>query len=158
MGLAAKPVVRRSEGYIVVGDDADGSTVKIYTNSQGVKVTDRLIKASAVAHGEAGQLVLYAGNGVSPFYDGQGADAAGGVSVASPGSVAYAGTLSDSTSSEAQSLAVRSGGVRIMSVNPGGTTDGGWVYLTGQIVNYIGEYYSYDLSSPQFSMLQRPGT
>ena len=145
--LSAKPIVsiNAEEGYIVVGDDNSDSAVKVYTNA-AVKPKDRLIRLTAVVHSEGGQLTLYAGNGVYPFFDCQGADAAGGVSVASPGSAAYAGTLRDPASTTMQSAGVMSsGGIGIMSVNPPETTDGSWCYMTGCVVTSVGRYYSYDI-------------
>jgi len=137
--LSAKPIAGVGEGCILVGDDNSDSIVKVYTNV-AVNPKDRIIKLTGVVHSEGGRLCLYAGNGVSPYYDAQGLDAAGGVSVASPGSVAYVATLSDLGSSRASSS-----GARIMSVGAPSSSDGSWVYLTGQVVSYIGHYYSYDI-------------
>ncbi len=39
-----------------------------------------------------------------------------------------------------------SAGVRTMSVSSPSTSDGNWVYLTGQVVTFIGQYYSYGIS------------
>lgn len=71
IALTCKPVVNVGEGFIVVGDDSDNSMVKVYTNAE-VKLTDRVVALSGVAHSEDGRLVVYAGAGPSPFYDFQG--------------------------------------------------------------------------------------
>lgn len=126
---------------IVVGDDNSDAVVKVFTNAT-VKPTDRLIKLTAVVHSENGRLVLYGGNGPSPYFDPQGVG--GGLSVASVGTVAYAATLSDSGAAGEESQ----GGYSIMSVSSPTTSDGSWVYLTGQIVNYVGTYYSYAIPTP----------
>lgn len=148
--LSAKPIVsvNAEAGYIVVGDDNSDLTIKVYTNAN-VKPKDRVIKLTAVVHSEGGQLTLYAGSGVYPYFDSQGLDAAGGVSTASPGSTAYAGTLRDAASSTMQSArAMSSNSISIMSVNPPGTNDGSWCYMTGRVVTSVGRYYSYDISPP----------
>ena len=135
--LACKPVVSVGDGFIVIGDDSDNSVVKAYTNA-AVKPTDRVISLSGTVHSEDGRLVIYAGAGPSPFYDFQGTG--GGVSVASIGSVAYAGALSDPGT---RPSGVMSAGVRTMSVSSPSSSDDSWVYLTGQVVTYVGHYYSH---------------
>lgn len=147
--LSAKPITGIGEGYVTVGDDNSESAVRVYTNL-AVKSRDRLIKLKAVVHSEAGQLCLYAGAGQAPFFDAQGLDAAGSISVASPGTVAYAGTLRDTTPNEAQASAMRSSGVSAMSLDNPTSMDGTWVYLTGQVVTGIGKYYTYDRAGHGF--------
>lgn len=44
--LAAKPIlsVNAAEDYIIVGDDATSSTVRVYTNASDIKLGDRIIR------------------------------------------------------------------------------------------------------------------
>ncbi|MHB9036319.1 MAG: Ig-like domain-containing protein [Armatimonadota bacterium] len=142
--LACRPIVSVGDGYILVGDDNSDSVVKIYTNVE-VKSTDRIIKLTGVTHSEAGRMVLYAGAGPSPYFDGQ-SSCAGGVSFASVGSVAYASTLNDAASASISAMS----GVRVMSVSTPSSSDGSWVYLTGQVVTYVGQYYSYAIANPDW--------
>ena len=145
--LSAKPIVNinSGEGYIEVGDDNSDSTIKVYTKI-AVKPRDRLIRLTGIVHSEGGQPVLYSGNGDPRFFDSQGLDAGSSILVASPGGVAYAASLRDTTPSEARSAVLRSSGVSTMSVHSPTTPDGSWIYLTGQVVTAVGNYYSYDMA------------
>ena len=134
--LACKPVVSVGDGFMVVGDDTSAARVKVYTNAT-VKPDDRIIKLSGVMHTQDSRPVIYADTGPAPYFDPQGPG--GGVWVASPGSAAYAATLPDAGSPDSGH------GVSLASVGVHSSSNGSWVYLTGQVVTYIGEYYSYSL-------------
>lgn len=135
--LGCRPVRSIGDGFIVVGDDDSDATVKVFTNVE-VSPTDRIIKLTGTAHTEGGIPVLYADAGPAPYFDPQGF--VGNVLAAGIGTTAYAATLSDPTDSEP-------GGMELMSVSPPGTSDGNWVYLTGQVITWVGSYYSYQLSN-----------
>ncbi len=131
--LACLPVTSAGDGFVLVGDDSDSATVKVYVNSQ-VLPGSRVISLQGRAHSEAGNLAVYAGNGPSPFFDVQDSFP-GNAFAASPGTTGYAGALNDSAnSSSTQSLAFKSGEVRAMGVESSTGSDGNWVYLTGQVV------------------------
>lgn len=135
--LECKPLVGTGEGFVVVGDDNSQANVKVYTNLLG-RTTDRLVRLSATVHTEDGSLVLYADDGPTPYFDPQGSN--GSVLLAQVGTLAYAATLPDSDDR------AQSGGFSIMSTTPSTGDNDDWVYLTGQVVTYAGQYYSYDLS------------
>lgn len=142
--LDCKPIVHVGDGFITVGDDTTDAVVKVYT-STSVRPTDRIVRLTGTAHSENGRLVIYADSGPHPYFDRQGF--VGGVRVAGVGTSGYTATLSDATGASAP------GGMNTMSimsmVDPA-TSDGNWVYLTGQVVTYAGQYYSYDISPNQW--------
>ncbi|MEN6358169.1 MAG: PQQ-binding-like beta-propeller repeat protein [Armatimonadota bacterium] len=135
--ITCKPVTNVGENYIYVGDDNSSAVVRVYTNVI-VKPTDRVIELTGTVHTENGALVIYADSGPDPYFDPQGSN--GSVSVASTGTVAYAGTLNDANDT------TNAGGISVMSTSST-PVDGDWVYLTGQIVTYMGRYYSYNQST-----------
>ncbi|MDO8683298.1 MAG: hypothetical protein Q7N50_07455, partial [Armatimonadota bacterium] len=133
-------------GFVMLGDDSGGAMLKVYSNTK-VDPTDRIISVTGAAHTENGATVLYADNGPSPYFDPQGF--IGEVRAASPGTTAYAATLSDPTTTDptySSSAGPDSSG--IMSVG-GGFNDGSWVYLTGQVVTAQGSYWSCDMAPDQ---------
>lgn len=141
--LAAKPIlsVNAAEGYIIVGDDASPFAVRVYTNASNIRLGDRIIRLSGTVHSQNGQTVLFAGNGILPYFDPTGRDGGGGTFIASPGGAAYASSLADA------SHMAPNGGVSIMSVNPPTSGNGDWVYLTGRLVTGQGVYYTGDTPS-----------
>jgi len=121
----------------VVGDDTTGAAFKVYTNAT-VKPGDRILTLSGTVHTENGERVLYSDSGPDPYFDSQGP--IGRVQAAGVGTVAYAATLSD-----AATTAAEPGGMSTLSMINPSTPDGSWVYLTGQVVTYVGQYWSYDI-------------
>lgn len=153
--LSSKPIKEVGEGYILVGDDTSNAGVKVYTAAR-VRPTDRLVKLTGVVHSESGALVVYAGNGPAPYFDPQGVG--GVVRVASEGTVAYAATIKDASATDDDSFAtngvpvgpVRTNNTTAMTGVMPGLSTGTWVYLTGQVVTYVGRYYSFDLQPSQW--------
>ncbi|MEN6370902.1 MAG: PQQ-binding-like beta-propeller repeat protein [Armatimonadota bacterium] len=136
--ISCKPVRETGAGYIKVGDDNSDAAIKVYTNAS-VSPTDRIIKLTGTLHTEKGSHVIYADSGPEPYFDRQGY--IGHVSAAGMGTVAYAATLSNPSESVS-----KTGGIHAMSASTPDTTNGNWVYLTGQLVTYVGGYWSYDAS------------
>ena len=139
--LSCKPVLDVGSGFIVVGDDTTDAAVRVHTGTK-VKPGDRIVRLTGTTHSENGRLVLYSDSGPRPYFDPQGF--VGQVQVAGAGTSAYIATLSDAVR---QSMP---GSYSIMSMVDPAAQDGTWVYLTGQVVTYTGDYYSYDLSPNQW--------
>lgn len=143
--MKAKPIIEIGEGFVILGDDHSKAKVKIFTDNTTLRPTDRVIDLLATVHTtQDGQLALYAGAGESPYFDEQGTDHEGGVFTAHAGTVAYTATLPVNDSS---------GGAGVMSVNPPGTQNGSWVYLTGQIVSAVGSYRPLESGSPSLNAI-----
>jgi hypothetical protein len=134
ISLSCKPIVEVGNGFVIVGDDGADSRVKVYSpNVVGPK--ERLLRLSGTLHTEDGKPAIYAGTGPAPYFDPQGFT--GQMTTAKIGTVAYAATLADAVTEGSST-----GGRQLMSVSTPTTSDGNWVYLTGQVVTGM-EYLSY---------------
>lgn len=147
VSLQAKPIRSVGAGFVVMGDNEGGASIKVYTSARA-EIDDRIVSLTGSVHTEDNSTVLYCDSGPAPFFDVQAIN--GQISIASPGSVAYAASLPDGCVAlpAVGCISANSSGVTDVSIPQSG--DQSCVYLTGRVVTYSGKYYSYASTPPGF--------